>query len=125
MPNITLNGIQVDVPEGTTILNAAKQVGIEVLFSYDDLRDIPCTPVSGRYEPADALSHLLRGTGFIARRIVCWKKVGDSVQKGDRVGLIKFGSRVDILMGPDWEIVLSEGQRVSAGSSVVAKRRKL
>ena len=63
--------------------------------------------------------------GLIARRIVCWKKVGDSVQKGDRVGLIKFGSRVDILMGPEWEIVLSEGQRVSAGSSVVAKRRKL
>jgi phosphatidylserine decarboxylase len=63
--------------------------------------------------------------GLIARRIVCWKKVGDNVQKGDRVGLIKFGSRVDILMGPEWEIAIAEGQRVSAGSSVIAKRRRL
>lgn len=63
--------------------------------------------------------------GLIARRIVCWKKVGDTVQKGDRVGLIKFGSRVDILMGPEWQIAIAEGQRVSAGSSVIANRLRL
>lgn len=63
--------------------------------------------------------------GLIARRIVCWKKAGDTVQKGDRVGLIKFGSRVDILMGPEWEIAIAEGQRVSAGSSVIARRVRL
>jgi phosphatidylserine decarboxylase len=63
--------------------------------------------------------------GLIARRIVCWKKVGDTVQKGDRVGLIKFGSRVDILLGPEWQIAVAEGQRVSAGSSVIANRIRL
>lgn len=63
--------------------------------------------------------------GLIARRIVCWKKVGDTVQKGDRVGLIKFGSRMDIVMGPEWEVAVAEGQRVSAGSSIIAKRRRL
>ncbi|HZT34069.1 MAG TPA: phosphatidylserine decarboxylase [Bryobacteraceae bacterium] len=61
--------------------------------------------------------------GLIARRIVFHKKPGDRVAVGERVGLIKFGSRVDILLGPEWEIVVRPGMRVSAGSSVLARRR--
>jgi phosphatidylserine decarboxylase len=60
--------------------------------------------------------------GLIARRIVFWKKIGDRVEKGERIGLIKFGSRMDILFGPEWEITVAPGQRVSAGSSVIARR---
>ena len=60
--------------------------------------------------------------GLIARRIVFRKKPGDRVQTGERVGLIKFGSRVDILLGPEWQIVVRPGMRVSAGSSVIARR---
>jgi phosphatidylserine decarboxylase len=60
--------------------------------------------------------------GLIARRIVCYKKPGDRVAIGDRVGLIKFGSRVDVLFGPEWQIAVTPGQRVSAGSSVIARR---
>lgn len=60
--------------------------------------------------------------GLIARRIVFRKKPGDGVAAGERVGLIKFGSRVDILFGPEWEIVVKPGMRVSAGSSIIAKR---
>lgn len=60
--------------------------------------------------------------GLIARRIVFSKKPGDLVGKGERVGLIKFGSRVDVLLGPEWEIVVEPGMRVSAGSSVIARR---
>jgi phosphatidylserine decarboxylase len=62
--------------------------------------------------------------GLIARRIVCWKKPGDRVQAGERIGLIKFGSRVDVYLGPDWEIQVNVGQRVSAGSSILARRRQ-
>ena len=62
-------------------------------------------------------------TGLIARRIVCWKKPGDTVAAGERVGLIKFGSRVDIQLGPEWEIAVQVGQRVSAGSSILAKKK--
>ncbi len=47
--------------------------------------------------------------GLIARRIVFNKQPGDVVAKGERVGLIKFGSRVDVLFGPEWEIVLTAG----------------
>jgi len=60
--------------------------------------------------------------GLIARRIVCYKKAGDLVGKGERIGLIKFGSRVDVLFGPEWEIAVGEGERVSAGSSIIARR---
>ena len=61
--------------------------------------------------------------GLIARRIVFTKQLGDVVVKGERVGLIKFGSRVDVLFGPEWQIAVQPGMRVSAGSSVIALRR--
>jgi phosphatidylserine decarboxylase len=60
--------------------------------------------------------------GLIARRIVCTKKVGDTVTAGERVGLIKFGSRVDVYFGPEWRVEVGVGSRVSAGSSVLARR---
>ncbi len=59
--------------------------------------------------------------GLIARRIVCYKKPGDTVAAGERVGLIKFGSRVDVQLGPEWEVAVRVGERVSAGSSVIAR----
>jgi phosphatidylserine decarboxylase len=61
--------------------------------------------------------------GLIARRIVCYKKPGDAVAKGERVGLIKFGSRVDVFLGPDWDIQVRTGERVAGGSSILARRR--
>jgi phosphatidylserine decarboxylase len=60
--------------------------------------------------------------GLIARRIVCYKKAGDFVQAGERIGLIKFGSRVDVVLGPEWRIEAKTGVRVSAGSSILARR---
>ncbi len=60
--------------------------------------------------------------GLIARRIVFSKKLGDKVAAGERIGLIKFGSRVDVLFGPEWDIVVREGMHVAAGSSVLARR---
>ena len=62
--------------------------------------------------------------GLIARRIVFSKKLGDTVAKGERVGLIKFGSRVDVFLGPEWEIKVRPGERVSGGSSILAQRRQ-
>jgi phosphatidylserine decarboxylase len=59
--------------------------------------------------------------GLIARRVVFRKKPGDRVATGERVGLIKFGSRVDVIFGPEWEVSVRMGERVSAGSSVIAR----
>jgi len=46
------------------------------------------------------------------------------VAAGERVGLIKFGSRVDVFLGPEWELAVHEGNRVRAGSSVLGRRRE-
>jgi len=62
--------------------------------------------------------------GLIARRIICYKKTGDTLQPAERVGLIKFGSRVDIFLGPEWQVTVPEGSRVKAGSSVIARMRE-
>jgi phosphatidylserine decarboxylase len=57
--------------------------------------------------------------GLIARRIVCWKKVGDTVAKGELIGLIRFGSRVDVLFPAGTEATVETGTRVRGGSSPI------
>jgi len=61
--------------------------------------------------------------GIVARRLVFYKKQGDRVAIGDRIGLMKFGSRMDVFFGPEWEITVSPGQRVRAAESVIARRK--
>lgn len=62
--------------------------------------------------------------GIIARRIVFDKKPGDRVSAGERVGLIKFGSRVDVFLGPEWDLQVNAGEKVKAGSSILARLRQ-
>lgn len=61
--------------------------------------------------------------GFLARRIVCHVKEGDSLQRGQRVGIIMFGSRVDLLLPPDAEVAVQPGEHVRGGETVVARIR--
>jgi len=58
--------------------------------------------------------------GLLARRIVFTKKVGDTVERGERVGLIKFGSRTDVLLEPGAAISVKVGDKVKGGSSILA-----
>jgi len=58
--------------------------------------------------------------GLIARRIVCYKRAGDSVAKGERIGYIKFGSRVDVVFGPEWDLTVKLGDKVAGGTTVLA-----
>jgi phosphatidylserine decarboxylase len=62
--------------------------------------------------------------GLIARRIICYKRTGDILDPAERVGLIKFGSRVDVMLGPEWAVTVKPGDRVAAGSSVIARIEK-
>ncbi len=62
--------------------------------------------------------------GIVARRLVCELKVGDSVDVGARFGMMKFGSRMDVMVSPDSEICVKVGDRVSAGLSTIAKLKK-
>lgn len=59
--------------------------------------------------------------GIIARRIVCWSKAGDNLQIGEKYGLIKFGSRTDLLMPKNVEIAVKVGDRVTGGETIIAR----
>jgi phosphatidylserine decarboxylase len=59
--------------------------------------------------------------GLIARRVVSWKKPGDKVARGERVGLVRFGSRVDLWVPKEAEILVKVGENVKGGSSVLAQ----
>jgi phosphatidylserine decarboxylase len=59
--------------------------------------------------------------GLIARRVVCWKKPGDIVQRGERIGLVRFGSRVDLWVPRGSEVLVKLGDNVKGGSSILAR----
>ncbi len=59
--------------------------------------------------------------GWVARRVVSWKKSGEMVGRGELVGLVRFGSRVDLWLPEGAEVVVKVGENVKGGSSVVAR----
>ena len=59
--------------------------------------------------------------GIIARRIVCWLHRGDYVIKGQRFGLIRFGSRVDIYLPVDVKVLITKGEKVKGGETILAE----
>jgi phosphatidylserine decarboxylase len=59
--------------------------------------------------------------GILARRIVCWNREGDVLRRGERFGLIKFGSRTDLLMPNSVEILVKVGDRVRGGESMIGR----
>ena len=61
--------------------------------------------------------------GILARRIVFWKAKGDVVERGERVGLMKFGSRIDLFLDDTWEILVQVGARVNGGSTILARKK--
>jgi len=63
--------------------------------------------------------------GLLARRIVFTKKIGDTVTRGERIGLIKFGSRVDVIMDAAVEMKVKIGDHVAGGSTILAINRAL
>ena len=60
--------------------------------------------------------------GFLARRISCWVREKDTVRKGDPLGIIAFGSRVDIYIPPGYEIMVQLGQKVKSGLTPLARK---
>ncbi len=59
--------------------------------------------------------------GLIARRVVCWKQPGSSVERGELIGLIRFGSRVDVLFPGQVRVWVRVGERVKGGSSIIGE----
>jgi phosphatidylserine decarboxylase len=61
--------------------------------------------------------------GILARRIVCWKQTGDRVKCGERFGMIKFGSRTDLLLPANIDVIVREGMKVLGGVTIVGRIR--
>jgi phosphatidylserine decarboxylase len=59
--------------------------------------------------------------GFVARRVICWKRIGDHLKRGELFGLIRFGSRVDMILPEQVKILVKVGDRVRGGSSVIGE----
>ncbi len=60
-------------------------------------------------------------TGAVARRIVGWAKVGDELKRGERFGMIRFGSRTEVYLPLDAEVLVKVGDHVKGGASVIAR----
>jgi phosphatidylserine decarboxylase len=60
-------------------------------------------------------------TGAIARRIVGWSQVGDQLQKGERFGMIRFGSRTEVYLPLDATVLVKVGDRVAGGATAIAR----
>jgi phosphatidylserine decarboxylase len=70
---------------------------------------------------ADLTIKCVQIAGVLARRIVCWKRRGERVKCGEQFGMIKFGSRTDVLMPGNVELTVQEGARVRAGETIIGR----
>lgn len=70
------------------------------------------------------LIHVTQIAGLIARRIICNVKLKDKTNQGDRYGIIKFGSRVDIEFPDNFDLLVSVGQQCIGGETIIAQENK-
>ena len=69
--------------------------------------------------------YIVQIAGLIARRIVCNLKLNQEVEKGNRIGIIKFGSRVDLYLPENYDIMVAKGQRVVGGETIISNPKNI
>ncbi len=96
---------------------------------FEDARTIECATVNEQLwidlgeGPANRLVRVKQIAGAIARRIVCWLRLGEEVRLGERLGMIKFGSRTEVFLPADAveEVLVKPGDKVKGGSTVLLR----
>ena len=92
-----------------------------------DARNADCTTknraLTWAFQNSRGIFVVRQLTGMIARRIVDWSKVGDELKKGEHFGMIRFGSRTEVYLPLDAEVLVKVGDRVTGGTSVIARLR--
>ena len=90
-----------------------------------DARDPDCAEkneaMTWAFENSRGIIVVRQLTGAIARRIVAWTNVGDELKKGERFGMIRFGSRTELYLPLDAEVLVKRGDHVFGGSTVIAR----
>ena len=93
--------------------------------AFHDARHVNCSSENESMTWAFAGEHVTlivrQITGAIARRIVPWSKLGDSLQKGERFGMIRFGSRTEVYLPMSSEITVKIGDKVKGGETIIAR----
>lgn len=74
-------------------------------------------------QTADGVIELRQITGILVREIICYVKPGDCVNRGDRLGMIRFGSRVEVTLPKAYEPLVKKGDKVRAGETIIAVKR--
>jgi phosphatidylserine decarboxylase len=111
-------------------INRAPIAGTIAEVTYREGKFLPATnQQAGAVNEQNALT--IRGTrvtvvckqiaGILARRIVCWKRKGDMLGLGERFGMIKFGSRTELILPQNVEVVVTPGMHVRGGTTIVAR----
>lgn len=95
-------------------------VGKKVAAFREDAGDINEKHLSIIRRPNGDLVGVRQIAGLLARRVVCYLKEGDRVHRGQPMGLIKFGSRVDLLVPESYQVLVRKGDRLKNGASPVA-----
>ena len=91
------------------------------LIAYDERASVENERNSITMEHQGHIVRFVQIAGLIARRIVCWRKTGDRLAVGDKIGLIKFGSRVDVFLPAGSKIYVKEGDRVVGGKTALGQ----
>ena len=71
--------------------------------------------------PTGARVCFVQIAGRVARRILCYRQIGDSLARGERYGFIRFGSRVDVYIPRSWDVKVTIGEKVTGVSTVLAR----
>src|SRR5262249_4079322 len=105
-------------PIAGEIVDIAYKKGKFVMATKEDTRDLnePNRVIIKGDQVVDTVTQI---AGVLARRIVCWKQRGERVECGERFGMIKFGSRTDLLMPREVEIVVKTGMHVRGGETII------
>lgn len=118
------------IPVSGEVVASALTRGRKVAAFRDDAGDVNerhLTVIrrSGEEEGAASVAGDLVGirqiAGLVARRVVCYLGVGDAVRRGEHLGLIKFGSRVDVLVPAHYEVLVAKGDRMQGGLTPLAR----
>lgn len=119
--NVHVNRVPVSGRVKTIRYNPGKYLmGYAEKASLDNEQNAIVIEVASRDTPGKEIL-FIQIAGLVARRIVCYLKGGETVECGERFGLIRFGSRVDVYLPPEADVLVKEGQTVKAGETAIGR----
>jgi phosphatidylserine decarboxylase len=108
-------------PTAGEVVRSTLRIGRKVAAFRQDADEVNEQHLTVVRRPNGDLVGIRQIAGLLARRVVCYAKAGQAVDRAEALGLIKFGSRVDLLVPPGYEILVKKGARLKNGETPVAQ----